>query len=368
MAKLQKVKQNPKPLSTAVSLDLFEWIEPQSPMNIFEKNKALFFNAKKTEQKFVEFAQTIYLPFLKFTLDQEIKTFLIVTGRFLEMAIRHEPKIIEVIKSLQVKNIIELTVNEYQGSSQSVIYNSEWWSLGVQKTFDLIVKEMQITPTHTFLPQLFRGLELEKIISRTGQHKFLLPRPSKKYFQFDSLLSDFRRFNGKHVNWIEPEEDVKCSFEFIYQGFLFHINGNILQREQSQAIKAFSMAVGFYSSEFEIRKSSSKLREQREFVRFNEKPNRSIFSNLEKSVIRLLDYGLNLIESYPNIFYENPDNHEVLRDFETVHQAEFLFFLDKGMYLEKRNLFFNSPYEAFITVQTIITKLELTVQANQKIS
>ena len=101
-------------------------------------------------------------------------------------------------------------------------------------------------------------------------------------------------------------------------------------------------------------------------MRFSEKPNKSGFNNLEKAVIRLLDYGLNLIESYPNIFYDNPDNYEVLRDFESVHQAEFLFFLSKNLYLEKNPIFFNSPYEAFIMVQTIITKLELTVQANQK--
>jgi hypothetical protein len=359
-------KSSRKPLSTAVSLDVFDWIDPQSSISVFEKSKTVFFNRTKTIKCFREFSQMMYLPFLKFILNQEIKTFLIITGRFLEMAIEYEPKIILILKKLENKKLIEIVTNEYHGASLSCLYNSEWWSEGILKTYNLIEKELGIKTNYTFLPQLFRGLELEKIIRKTGQTKFLLSRQSKKYFEFESILSDFRRFNGKHVNWIDPKENQKCQFKFIYQKSLFEVNGNIFQKDQAQGIKTFSLAVGYFASEFEIVQSSRKFRTEREMIRFSEKPNKSNFSNLEKAVIRLLDYGLNLIQSYPNIFAENPKNQEVLKDFEAVHSSEFLFFLTKKLYLEKNPLLFNSPYEAFITVQAIITKLELTVESNQK--
>jgi len=356
----------PNHLSTAISFDVFQWVTPHPTVQIFDGNNCSFFDAKKTAKMFKELSKSMYIPTLQFMLNQDINTFLVITGRFLEMAVAYEPKIITLIQLLNKKGLIEIVTNEYHGAALSSLYNTDWWSEGIKKTQHLVIQYLNITPRYVFLPQLYRGLELEKIIQKTKQYNFLLPRKSKKNFQFQSLLSDFRRFNDNHIHWLKPEDDNICNFEFIHEKYLFEINGNLFQKDINQAIKTFSLAIGFFSSEFEIRRNSRKLRTEREFIRFSEKPTKSNFNTLEKGAIRLMDYGLNLIESHPNVFYKNKENYPILKNFESVHSSTFLFFLSKNLYIEKTGLLFTSPYEAFITLQAIIMQLEFAIQKHIK--
>lgn len=347
---------------TAVVFDEFRWVNPISVLEIYDKKTLGLYDKSQSELKFKEYSSKVYLPILKFFLNQEISTYIVVSGRFLKMARKLKPEIIRLIQKLLDKKLIELVVDSYNGESFSSLYLGDWWVNSLAKTCKEIVDTFNISPQMAYIPQLFRSLELEKVVENTSITNFLLPQKGKKYLDLNYKLADFRRFNGEKVFWLENERNYECFFKFIPESSFFQANGNIFQHNLNQASKTFALAVGFESNEYQIKLTNKKIRVVRNQLRFNEKPSYSGFTDMEKSLFRLWKYGLTKISNHQMVFSDEMGTKEVVKDFIAIHNREFLFYMSKNLYLEKKIQLFTSPYEALATVQAMIAKLELFLE------
>lgn len=349
-------------LATAVIFNEFRWVKPTSVLEIYNKKRLSLYNKIQTEQNFIEYANKIYIPILKFFLSQEISTYIVISGRFLKTAKKLKPEIIEILQKLIDKNLIEIVADSYNGESLSSLYLADWWVKSLVKTCKEVEHHFNFSPKTAYLPQLFRSLELEKVVELANINEFILPQVGKKYLNLDYKLADFRRFNGDKVLWLQEERNYNCKFKFIPESSFFVANGNIFQQNLIQASKTFALAVGFEASEYQIKLANKKIRVIRNQLRFNEKPSYSKYSDLEKAVLRLLKFGLNKINNHQMEFSEEMGAQEAVQDFIAIHSQEFLFYFSKNLYLEKKAHPFTSPYEALATIQAVIAKLELFLE------
>jgi len=347
---------------TAVVFDEFRFVKPTSVLEIYNKKHLGLYDKIQSDNKFKEYATKIYIPTLKFFLNQEISTYLVVSGRFLKMARLYKPEIIKLIKKLLNQNLIELVADSYNGESFSSLYLGDWWVNGLVKTCSEIENIFRIKPKKAHIIQLFRSLELEKVVEATGITDFLLPQKGKKYLDLSYKLADFRKFNGDKVSWLKGDRNYECNFKFIPESSFFQANGNIFQQNLALATKTFALAVGFESNEYQIRLANKKIRVVRNQLRFAEKPSYSNFTDMEKALLRLWKYGLTKINNHQMVFSDEMGTKEVIKDFIAIHSREFLFYFSKNLYLEKKVTPFSSPYEALATVQAVIAKLELFLE------
>lgn len=348
--------------ATAVVFNEFRWVKPTSVLEIYNKKQLSFYNKTKSHEYFNDYSNKIYIPILKFFLEQEISTYLVVSGRFLKTSTQLKPEIIKLIQKLLNKKLVEIVVDSYHGESLSCMYLGDWWVNSLVKTSKVVEQTFNLSPKMAYLPQLFRSLELEKVVENAGISQFLLPQFGKKYLDLDYKLADFRRFNGDKVSWLQHERNHQCLFKFIPESSFYSVNGNIFQQNLTQASKTFALAVGFESNEYQIKLTNKKIRSVRNQLRFPEKPSYSSYSDMEKAVLRLWKYGLTKINNHQMEFSEAMGTKETIKDFIAIHSREFLFYLSKSLYLEKKVEPFSSPYEALATVQAVIAKLELFLE------
>jgi|GEM_PF-1017029 len=348
--------------ATAVIFNEFRWVKPMSILDIYGSKQLAFYNKTKSHEYFRDYADKIYIPILSFFLQQEISTYIVVSGRFLKTARQFRPQIIDLIQQLLDKKLIEIVSDSYHGESFSSLYLGDWWVNSLVSTNKIVQEIFNLSPKMAYLPQLFRSLELEKVVEKAGITEFLLPQVGKKYLDLDYKLADFRRFNGEKVSWLQHDRNHQCFFKFIPESSFYSVNGNIFQKNLVQASKTFALAVGFESNEYQIKLTNKKIRSVRHQLRIPEKPSYSSFSDMEKAVLRLWKYGLTKINNHQMEYSEAMGTKETIKDFIAIHCREFLFYLSKSLYIEKKVEPFSSPYEALATVQAVIAKLELFLE------
>jgi hypothetical protein len=334
---------------------------PGSILNILHDSDLNVFDTEHTDSRFKLYADKLYLPTLKFILSQEIKTNLILTGDFLDQSTKICPEIIELIRALLEKELIKIVADTYWGENLTCLYNPYWWSQSLLKTTQKIEQIFAKTTKIAFLPQLYRSLELERVCHHSQIHTFILKQEGKKQFSFQTKLSEFRRFNGENVYWIEKDADTLCTFHYIPETSFFQINGNIFQPDIKAAAKTFAMAVGFTSADFVVKSQTKRIRTTKKPLRINEKPSLSGYNTMERAVVRLWEYGLVLLMNELN-YQPRPKLQKMFDEFCAMQNSEFLFYLNKSIYLSGVVENFSSPFEAFASVQARIKQIEIIIK------
>jgi hypothetical protein len=337
------------------------WYNPKSILSHLENPAEPILDKDKSITTFKKHSKQIYNPILSFLLDNRIETNLILTAHFLTQCKKYHPDNLDVIKKLIKKGLAVITVAAYNGEDMSCLYNVEWWANQVITSFQAITKELGTTPDHVFVPQIYRALEIERIVFETGIDNFVIRQKGSKLLPFKLKLSDFRRFSGEQVGWINAENDQMCNFIALPDAQFYEPNTLIFLPNTSEQVKRFSMEVGLNSSMRRLKKMPN-WPQKRSGIRLNEHPSLSLFNDLEKSVLRLWEYISMMILSRYHFQKEDPAMMDIFRSYSRIQNKDFLFYLDKRSYYPDSQLNFTSPYEAFATMQTIAKKLEINLQ------
>jgi hypothetical protein len=413
--KIKKENQDTKEikfLPVAVYLSDLKYYSVNSILEVLKNPLRNFFDEEKTVEYFNRFSEELYLPILEFLLEYQIQANIILTGSFLNQAKILYPKIIQVLKRLHQSGNIQLVVDNYYGAGLTCFYNPLVWAEGVLKSCQMVKEVFEVNPNSVYLPQLYRNLELERLTEH-GLTNFLLRNFESKAHHFEMWLSDLRRYEGYSVAWIKPKNDVKCTFSIISENLFFETNWNIFQPNLKEASKAFSMAAGLASIDFQINLKKGKGKPLPSIPRINERYSVAKFNNLQQSVIRLWEYASILVGSQmqgnfgfgvgfkglengtAKIFEKVVENKlpilgkldggelnqgqkiedngykvkfskNTLEDFFALQSTEFLIYLNSSPYYNlqgvKNSLNFTSPHEAFVCMQTAVKQIEILIR------
>ncbi len=323
---------------------------PDSQFIDVEASKKLF--KKDLEEKFE--------PIIDFLIQQEVEANLIITGNFVQSAAEIMPSLLKKIKKLVDTNQITLVANAFYGNSLTSLYNIDWWATTVANSIKTINYHLKTTPKVVYIPQLYRNLELERIIHKTNITTFLCRHKSDKQLEFNLQLSELRRFEGKKASWINIDNDTACNFYFEPNNQFFDINQLSLGKKAIPLIiKSLNMKVGLASTNAILKPKIIKLDGNKE-PRINDNYSLALFKPMERAIIRLWGYGSNVILT-EHALKPTPSSQELFYNFAALQNADFLLHLRPENYnSEIKN--FVSPYEAFVNMQSAIKKAEIVLR------
>ncbi len=350
-----------KVIKPTVYLNTLPWYNPKSILAHLENPDEPILNIDKSIKFFKKCSKEIYYPLLDFILQNEIPVNLVITADFLDQSYEHYTANLKIIQKLIDAELAEIVPACHYGEDLSAFYNMEWWAKSLNSSVTTINKYLGIKVKSVFVYQIYRSLEIERVIFDSGIHNFLVRQKGSKLLPFKLYLSEFRRFNGEVVSWINEENDVICNFIPLPDSLFFQPNSLLFLPKIEEQIKKMAMEIGLASSISKLKKST-KSNTIKQNLRINENPSLALYNDLEKSVLRLWEYMSFLILSRMNYQSENDYLVDIYKTFSKVQNREFLFYLQKNNYSENFNLNFSSPYESFATMQTFVTKLEILIQ------
>jgi hypothetical protein len=342
-------------------LNALPWYNPKSILTHFENPQEPSLDEERTVQAFRRYSKDIYTPLLHFLLDNKVETNLIITARFLLESKKHHRYNLELIRKMVEKNLAIITADCYNGESMSSLYNVQWWAQQMISSVKVIQEELGLTPEYVFVSQIYRSLEIERIVFETGINQFIIRQKGSKLLPFRLRLSEFRRFGGESVSWIGEHNDEMCNFIALPDAQFYEPNQLIFLPNTVEQVRRLSMEIGLNSSLKRLKKTPSYSQKKPKF-RLNEHPSMGLFNDLEKSVLRLWEYMSTIILSRFHYQQEDPKLREIYKTYSRIQNKDFLFYLNKKSYYDGAELNFTSPYEAFATMQTMAKKLEIDLE------
>jgi Glycosyl hydrolase family 57 len=322
-----------------------------------------FVHARKTNETFRELASTIYLPLLTFINTQQIEANIIITGEFLNKLAKYSPKAMSVLLHMLKERQVTLVLDAYHGNSLSSLYNMRWWARSVEKTNNTVIELTGGTAEYIYLPQLFRSLELERVVQSLGISKFVLKNKNAKSDLYQSTLSEFRRFDGDNARWLEGELDIQCKFYFVPSKHFFVPNNIIFERELITAVRAFCMNAGLKYNNFILR--SSVAEKTVTTMRIAEKFSLGMYTHMQRSVIRMWDYASLIIASEEHIEDQEYTRLKTISsNFASLQDPFYLMYLQPKLYTSTHSAItnFSSPYEAYASMQACVKHLEILLK------
>lgn len=318
------------------------------------------FDQKKSAKNFKRMLRELYQPLLEFMDQMEVGANTIISGDFITQVAEQNPKVLKLMRKLADKGLLIPIANAYYSNSLTSLYNSQWWAESIHRSQLTIEKHLGSSVRCVYVPQLFRGLELERVAWQpTGITHFLSRQKDSKSSKLKIALSELRRFNGSVVPWIEADKDETCHFIFVPDNQFFEVNQMTFEKDWQQASQALSMAIGLAYAKFHLKKP--KAVQKPGTTRISERYSLVLYNSLERAVIRMWEYGSMLIATEHG---SNPDKQsEILfQQFAALQNTEFLAYLRKSLYQNGTVDNFNSPHEAFVNMQTAIKQLEISLK------
>ena len=323
-----------------------------------------FVNIRKTNENFQAMAEEIYKPLFEFIKLHRLEVNFILTGDYIEKLEKYSPKTLHILQALVREGLATLVLDAYYGNSLSALYNMSWWARSIKRTQTSLQETLGFEAEFVYLPQLFRQLELERVTDELKVSKFLLQSKGKKVDFHRTRLSELRRFDGQNAQWLEGERDVECEFYFVPDRFFMLPNKLHFEKEKSAAVQAFCMNTGLQYNRFFLRPRATPAKPGSS-LRINEKFSLGLYSQLQRSIIRLWDYASFIIASEEHV--ENQEYTRIKtisRNFAALQDPFFLEYLEPKFYhvshLELTN--FTSPYEAYVTMQACVKHLEILLK------
>jgi hypothetical protein len=319
-----------------------------------------FFEEIKSLENFQYASKNLYQPILQFILKNGISTNIIITGQFLDWSRKRQPKNLTLLKKVLHNNQAHLILDAYHGNSLTALYNSDWWIESLRQTQQLVQTHLGINPNSVHLPQLYRSLDIERLVWELGLDVFIIRQKGRKSASLEHTLSELRTIDRQVPPWIVPEKDHVCQIRFIPDTTYFDVNESQFEPDIHLAAKTLSMAIGFADSQFVLKNQSGKLKEGRKF-RIGEKPNITMYNPLQKAVIRLWEYCSFTLMSHYNYNPGEP-SRKLFEAFSMLQNTDYLNYLEKSNYFNGKQLNFSSPYEAFVNMQSTIKQIEVILK------
>jgi len=328
------------------------------PLVEVAKNPDLqIFDTKLEKDFFKKVASEVYIPLLNILESTETKSTIIVTGHFLELCSSEYPELMRRMVTMIKQGQLHIVANAYFGNSLTSLYHSHWWAQSIESTIDMVKHHLKTDVQAIYIDQLFRGLELERVTYLSTN--FLTRHKNPKYNYFHLKLSELRKFNGHTVSWVSEENDCECTYFYIPNSLYFDVNEVYFTPNRKFSAKSMALKAGSVGSKLSVRRKSEwKPLQFQTNPRISEKYSLSLYTSLEKAVIRLWEYGAYAIAS---VYNNNPSKsiERLFRNFAKLQDAEYLRFLKKQTYKYPDLVLFTSPFEAFVHMQTMIKLLEM---------
>jgi Glycosyl hydrolase family 57 len=325
--------------------------DPHAPMLDIPKSGVLF----------KQMCQEVYIPVLDSLQNNGVEANIVLTGEFLATANLVCPELIEKLKQLIENDEVSLVADAYYGNSLTSLYNSAWWASSVKRTVDATGQILSVSPAAVYIPQLYRGLELERITQNSGISEFFCRVKGTKPLELEIKLSSLRRFGGRKPGWIDVDMDLKCSFHFIADDQFFSINEAYFEKDLDKSGKTISLEIPYTHAKLELKPKKTKTERPQKPSRLSEKYSLTLYSPLQRAVIRLWEYGAMLVWTE---FNQNPGrvSNQLLDTVAALQNSEFLYYLSKKSYRAGQELNFSSPYEAFVNMQAAIKQVEILLK------
>ncbi len=323
-----------------------------------------FVNVRKTNEMFKQMSKDIYHPFFKFLELHKLEVNIVITGEFLDKLKKYAPRSLTVLRRLVKGGYVTLVLDAYYGNSLSSLYNMSWWARSIEKTRDRCEEILHKDADFVFLPQLYRTLELERVVHKLGKKKFLLRNKGKKIAYYKTKLSSLRRFDGHPVSWVKDEKDEELEFHYIPNNYFMMPNELMFEKDLETSVRAFSMKVGWQYNKFFLNPRLTK-NEKTVVPRLNEKSSLGYYSHLQKSIIRLWDYASFIIASEEHIEDQEYTRIKTIsRNFAALQDPFFLLYLLPKFYNTPHQEVktFSSPYEAYVSMQACVKHLEILLK------
>lgn len=323
-----------------------------------------FVNLRGTNEKFRDLSRDIYHPLFKFIELHKLEVNIVITGEFLEKLKKYAPRSLTVLRRLVKEGYVTVVLDAYYGNSLSSLYNMAWWARSIEKTHASCNEILGTDADFVFLPQLYRTLELERVVHKLGKKKFLLRNKGKKIAFYKTKLSSLRRFDGHSVGWLKDEKDEDVRFYYIPNNYYMMPNELVFEKDLETAVRAFCMKVGWQYNKFFLN-PRLKSTERHDVPRLNEKFSLGYYSHLQRSVIRLWDYASFIIASEEHIEDQEYTRIKTIsRNFAALQDPFFLLYLLPKFYNTPHQevTMFSSPYEAWVSMQACVKHLEILLK------
>lgn len=344
-----------------IYLNAIPWYNPKSILTHLENPAEVLIDLEKSRKVFKKNAREIYYPILSFIFENKIETNLILTADFIIQSKNNHKPTFDIIKGLIESNLVVITAACSAGESFSLLYNMEWWSKRVIATVDTLKEYLSIKPEYLYISQIYRSLEIERVLLLTGINNFIVRQKGSKLLPFSLKLSELRRYHGKTVSWINKENDSLCNFIALPDARFFEPNSIIFMPNREEQVRKMSMEIGLDSSVNKLKKIPSRVPKKLP-LRLADQPSLFLFNDLEKSTLRMWEYMSMLIMSRLNSNKVDPFWCQTFETYSRMQNKDFFYYLNKGSYYPEARHNFTSPYEAFATMQTAVKKLEIIMQ------
>jgi hypothetical protein len=328
----------------------------QPLLKVFSTKETNFFNHQLSVGSFVDYCKLIYLPTLNFLEKQNISVNLIISGSFLEMARDYYPKIIFAIRKLYSKNQLNLVIDHKYSASVSCLYNIRWWANGVYQTENIVKNILDIPVGMVFLPQLFRGLQLEKYFEKSNINKFFIRSKSGECKITKIPLVSLRKFHGEPVSWISLENNIELEIFSCPDKLFFHCNEAIFSSNIQEFVIAKNMQIGHHYHNYLLRKQQIQRVVGLDF-RLNEKYSLALYNHQERAVIRMWEQ-LSFLVCSKGVKEKMQHIPNFTNEIHALQNIEFFRFLHKENYNPEPNKNFTSMNEAFVNMQNSLKKIE----------
>jgi hypothetical protein len=317
-----------------------------------------FIDMAETRIETSRYLNEVVLPMLSFIEAHDVYVNIVISGKLLEIFER-EKKPLELLRGLMQKGKVIIAVDTLYGESLLVFHNTLRWLESIRQTFDIYQSIFHVPPTVIYIPQLYRALEMERVVQNTGITTFITRKKGKKPDSISLSLSELRRFDGETVQWILPEQDLHCAYNFISDNLFYTTLDLLLEKNVTQAVKTRNMKMGYNYNKFLLRQDEKRFAGN---VRIEEKYSLHNYNHMQRGIIRLWQHESMVISSI-----RNQEKHSIKLDILSnglarLQQEYFLQFMDSSLYHTQKNLPFSSPSEAFMTMQSALKEIEIVLK------
>jgi hypothetical protein len=338
---------------TILHLSVMPAFELNPFLKIIENHKLPAINRAKTQDQFAKNILNIYLPVFSFLSKNKIKTNVVITGEFYDFMIQDHFWVKEFYNFIESTNSL-IYADAYYGNNVQIAYHQDWFIQSLEKTIQLLKTDNQLKINGIYLSQIYRSFPLEKILWKTKIQNFITVTNSKKDLYIETSLKEIRTIKEKLPFWLEEKEDIFVNLQYIFQKNHFNINVNMFQPDLDQSIKTFALAVAYKTEKSIInllKKKSNKIQVQN--FQMNENPTYFGYNNLQRAVIRLWTSTSQILWSeFEYNSHNKRDNDFIKAEYSRLQNFEFLNYLIPVLYRYEKITNFNSPYEAFVNMQT----------------
>lgn len=348
----------PQEYPVMISLSLIFSYTPKSLVDVLQNPKLPFVNKQKSEDIWKREFEQIYIPLLKFLYNQNIKTSIIITGHFLDVATKQYPEFMDILEQMLQKDLIYIIPDAYWGSSHLSMYYFDWWKDEIAGTIDRIQTYLGFRPNSVYFPIIYRQLPLEKLLTGFEIKNFISTVNERKGGSMSMPLKSFRRFRGGRVTWIREVEQKDIHIHWYTFSHYFDLMNVKTNKDIELMTKSVGLEIALTATKAQIIKNKSK---KQSTIRIQEERNWARYSNLEKGIFRLWEYATYMLgKEHAEI--DTIDDDPLMRNLFYSMNRDFFYYIHCNHYNKKQILPFTSPYESFIHIQNNNIQLEILLK------